>query len=97
MAVAKETGMERVGMDMTKVLSWLAIIPARIHIGNRSSFDIPYGDGDSHGSGGAGGGNGMGEDYGTYDGDGIGYSYEELSGYGERDGDSRYRHVGILY
>lgn len=80
-----------------KVLSWLAIIPARIHIGPRSGMDMAFGDGDDHGHGHSGRGNGMGEDYGNYDGDGTGNTYEELMGYGDRNGDGARQTTVILY
>ncbi len=80
-----------------RVLSWLRIIPARIHIGERSDMGSPYGDGDAHGHGRTGGGNGMGEDYGFYDGGGLGCDYEKGSGYGERDGSGVRRAISILF
>lgn len=83
--------------DMVKVLSWLAIIPARIHIGPRSTMGMPYGDGDAHGQGHSGRGSGRGEDYGTYDGDGMGNTYEELMGYGDGNGDGARQTTVILY
>ena len=86
--------MEDVG---TKVLSWLAIIPARIHIGPRSGMDMPYGDGDSHGLGHSGRGNGMGEDYGFFDGGGLGCDYAGGMGYGDRNGDGVRQTIGMLY
>lgn len=81
----------------TKVLSWLAIIPARIHVGERFSMGMAFGDGDAHGHGHSGRGSGMGEDHGFYDGGGLGCDYAGGMGYGERDGSGVRQTVGILF
>lgn len=39
----------------------------------------------------------MGEDYGTYDGNGTGDTYEELSGYGDKNGDGVRQTTSDLY
>ena len=82
----------------TKVLSWLRIIPAPIHIGPRSSMGMPYGDGDAHGYGRIGNGGGRGDDYGDFVGDGTGRSWStEGSGYGELDGSGVQQTTPLLY
>jgi hypothetical protein len=100
-ATAKEEGTvlgTEVWMAATdRVLSWLAIIPARIHIGERFNMGANFGDGDAHGHGHSGRGSGMGEDHGFYDGNGSGCDYERGSGYGERDGSGVRQTTNLLF
>jgi hypothetical protein len=72
-----------------KVLPWLRLIPARIHLGERNCLGMDFGDGDAHGHGHSGNGNGMGDDYGSYDGDGWGGRNSYGYGYGDKDGDGQ--------
>ena len=95
MATARGVGWDMAAM--TKVLPWLRLIPARIHIGERNCMGMDFGDGDAHGHGGTGGGTGKGEDYGDYDGDGTGDECADLFGYGDRDGGGVRQTNSILY